>query len=78
MNSNHVINGWIAQLSRDAHRGTGHSLVAVEPATPILDEGPAAETIVPNKPRGRLLPARAWGRDGSARRTVGGPCLSLG
>jgi hypothetical protein len=91
MNSNHVINGWLAQLSVNARREAGRSRAGVEPASPVLDlsiavqpaspalEVPmAAEPIAPTRTRGRLLPGRVWGRDGAPRRAVGGPCLSLG
>jgi hypothetical protein len=91
MNSNHVINGWLAQLSVDARRGAGRSRaavepassvldlsIAVEPAPPALDHPVAAEPIPPTRTRGRLLPGRVWGRDGAPRRAVGAPCLSLG
>jgi hypothetical protein len=78
MNSHHVINGWIAQLSLDARRGAGRSSTAVEPVSPSLGDPPAVEAVSPARTRGRLLPVRAWGRDGWSRRAVGGPCLSLG
>jgi hypothetical protein len=83
MNTDHVINGWVAQLSVDARRGDAQrtirapqtavapvALVSAAPTEPVL---PAA----PIRTRGRLLPVRARGRDGSSRRGVGQPCLSV-
>jgi len=79
MNSNHVIDSWIAQLHLDAHRGAGPGRVAVEPAPLILETGPAAESISPPaRTRGRRLPVGVWSRDGASRRGAGRPCLSVG
>jgi hypothetical protein len=91
MNTNHVINGWLAQLSVDARRRAGGGRaprepasstvdfsVAVEPSASTVDLSVAVEPASPARTRGRLLPARVWGRDGAPRRAVGGPCLSLG
>jgi hypothetical protein len=87
MNSNHIINGWVAQLRVDARRGVDRSRGAAWPASPTVDDVVAAEpaspaldhpaAVAPARTRGRLLPVPVWGRGGASRRAVGGPCLSL-
>jgi hypothetical protein len=79
MNSERIINGWIAQLNLDARdRGANrHPPVArLVPMAPAIEA--TAQPALPARPRARRLPVRAWAREGARRRALGQPCLSLG
>jgi hypothetical protein len=76
MNSNHVINGWVAQLRVDARRGGRRSRTAVEPGAPAapavalsLGAQPAAPAVALSLGAEPTLdhpvavtPTRTWGR----------------
>ena len=78
MNSDHVINGWIAQLNLDArNRGAARRLRAAPAPLPAVVEA-TAQPALPARPRARLLPVRAWARDGAPGRGLAEGCLALG
>jgi hypothetical protein len=82
MNSQHVIDGWIAQLSFDAR---GRSAERSRRAAPVLVAAAPVDDAVgavipeePSRPRPRRRTGRVWAREGRPGRAIAGPCLGLG
>jgi hypothetical protein len=85
MNSQHVINGWIAQLSFDARdrraertRGPAQAPAPVLVASAPIGDAVAVGPEEPSRPRPRRRSGRAWTREGRVGRAIAGPCLGLG
>ena len=76
MNSDHVINGWIAQLSLDARGRRAERRPRTASPAPLSENVEVtAQPALPARPRARLLPVRGWARDGGPARALGRPCL---
>lgn len=80
MNTDHLINGWVAQLSLDARRTEAQRTMrtpeaAVAPVLATIATEPVQ--LAPARTRGHLLSARARRRDGASRRGTAQPCLTV-
>ena len=71
MNSQHIINGWIAQLNLDArNRGADRRPPVAMPVPMAPAVEAAAQPALPARPRARRLPVRPRARGGAPRRAL--------